>query len=76
MRMTLVLKDGRRLETFVEHAIGSSKNPMSDAQLEAKFKGLTGGILPAGRAGRVLEFCWKLEQAPDASELARLASVT
>src|SRR4029453_448419 len=33
----ITLKDGRLLEKQIEHAIGSAKNPMTDAQLEAKF---------------------------------------
>ena len=32
------LKDGRTLEKHVEHAIGSLARPMSDADLEAKFR--------------------------------------
>jgi 2-methylcitrate dehydratase PrpD len=30
VRMTVSLKDGRRLEKYIEHAIGSAKNPMSE----------------------------------------------
>ena len=74
VRITMVLKDGRRLDKFIEHAIGSARNPMSDAQLETKFKALTEGVLPVGRVNRLIEFCWQLEKAPDAAQLARLAS--
>jgi 2-methylcitrate dehydratase PrpD len=75
VRIAIVLKDSRRLEKFVEHAVGSAKNPMSNAQLEAKFKGLVGGILPAARVDRLIELCWNLEHAPDAAELARQAAL-
>lgn len=74
VRIAILLKDGGRQEKFIEHATGSAQNPMSDTQLEAKFKGLADGILPAERIERLIEFCWKLEQAPDAAELARLAA--
>jgi len=74
VRISVLLKDGRRLEGSVEHAIGSAKNPMSDAQLEAKFKGLAAPILGTGRANRLMEFCRDLEKAADAGELARLAA--
>jgi hypothetical protein len=47
---------------------------MTDSQLEAKFKGLAEGVLPAGRASRLIDFCWNLEQAADAAHLARLAA--
>ena len=71
VRLNVVLKDGRRFDKYIEYAIGSARNPMTDAQLEAKFKGLTESILPAGR---VIDFCWNLEKAQDAAQLARLAA--
>lgn len=74
VRIAIVLKDGRRLEKFIEHAIGSARNPMTDAQLEAKFRGLAEGVLPGEGAGRLIDFCWNLEKAADAGQLARLAA--
>jgi 2-methylcitrate dehydratase PrpD len=74
VRVSVLMKDGRRLDKFIEHAIGSAQNPMSDAQLERKFKGLAEGILPTDRVNRLVNFCWNLEQAPDAAQLAHLAA--
>jgi len=74
VRVSVLLKDGRRLDKFIEHATGSARNPLSDAQLEAKFKGLAEGILPTDRVDRLINFCWNLERAPDAAQLARLAA--
>ena len=74
VRIAVLLKDGRQLDKFIEHAIGSAGNPMTDAQLETKFKGLVDGVLLGSRADRLIEFCWKLEQAPDAAQLAHLAT--
>lgn len=74
VRVTIQLKDGRRLEKHIEHAIGSAKNPMSDSQLEAKFRGLADGILPAGRIDRLIELCWTVGGLADVSELARAAA--
>jgi len=42
--ITAVLTDGRRVQVRVEHAIGSLQNPMTDAQLEAKFHGLSDAV--------------------------------
>ena len=36
--MTIVLKDGRTLHRFIEHAIGSVEVPMTDKQLEAQVR--------------------------------------
>ncbi len=74
-RVLITLKDGRRLEKYVQHAIGSLENPMSDAALDAKFLDLTNGVLPSEKSRRVLELCRNMEKLPAASELAQAASV-
>jgi len=74
VRIAVTLRDGRRLEKFVEHAVGSSKNPLPDAQIEAKVRRLAEGVLPGERVQRVIDFCWQLERAKDAGELAKLAA--
>lgn len=72
-RVAIVLKDGRRLETFVEHAVGSVDRPMSDADLEAKVTGLCEGVLPPDRTRRLIELCWKVDTLDRASALAEVA---
>ena len=47
--VTIRLKSGKTLEKYVEHAVGSLGRPMSDADLEAKFRGLATGILSEER---------------------------
>jgi 2-methylcitrate dehydratase PrpD len=72
--MTLKTKDGRSFEKHVEHAVGSLQRPMSNADLEDKFRRLAGGVLPAAQADEVLAMCWKLESMPDMSMLAKAGS--
>src|SRR5579871_3883857 len=48
--VTIRLSDGRSLERHVPHASGSAANPMSDAQLERKFRSLVDPIVGADRA--------------------------
>jgi 2-methylcitrate dehydratase PrpD len=74
VRATVTLKDGRKLEQFIEHAIGSMENPMTDAALEAKFTDLADGVLPAARARRLLELCWKAEGLSSAADIAKAAA--
>jgi 2-methylcitrate dehydratase PrpD len=69
----IALRDGRHLQIFVPHAIGSIERPMTDADLEAKFAGLAEGILPAGRTRHLMDLCWKLEALADVAEVARAA---
>jgi 2-methylcitrate dehydratase PrpD len=73
VRITLVTKDGRRVEKFVEHAVGSLDHPMSDADLEAKFTGLANGVLSPERQRRLTDLCWDIASLPDASAVARAA---
>ena len=73
VRVVVLLRDGRRFEKYIEHAIGSAKNPMTDQQLEAKFTGLAAGILPPARIQHLMELCWTVEKLPDAAEIARTA---
>ncbi|TCQ92607.1 MmgE/PrpD family protein [Pseudomonas sp. JUb52] len=71
--MTVVLKDGRELHKYIQHAIGSVEVPMTDEQLEAKFSDLAEGVLPRQQTQALLENCWKVEQLTDAGQIARAA---
>ena len=73
VRATIVMKDGRRLEKFIEHVVGSVERPMSDADLEAKFLSLTDGVLPEAQARRVMALCRTIETLPGAAAIAEAA---
>jgi 2-methylcitrate dehydratase PrpD len=74
VRITIALKDGRRLEKFIEHAIGSVEKPMSDAALEAKFTDLAAGILPPDQIRRLMDLCWNIDDLHAAAEVAKAAT--
>src|SRR5262249_27247217 len=61
-RAVITLRDGRRLETFVEHAIGSVERPMSDRDLDAKVRDLCDGVLEPGQAARLIDVCRNIER--------------
>ncbi len=69
------LKDGRTLERRVEHALGTLERPMSDADLEAKFRGLTAGILTDQQSSEVIRLCWAVNTLSDAGAIVRAVSV-
>lgn len=71
--VTAVLSDGRRVHVFVEHAIGSLANPMTDGQLATKFRGMAEPLLGSQRCAQLMSACWGLGQAPDVRALVRLA---
>jgi 2-methylcitrate dehydratase PrpD len=72
VHVTAHLKDGRRVQVHVEHAIGSLQNPLSDAQLEAKFNALVHPVLGEARARDITRTCWSLAALPDTRSLTRL----
>ncbi|MGC1175009.1 MmgE/PrpD family protein [Polaromonas sp.] len=71
--VTAVLTNGRRVHVFVEHAIGSLQNPMTDAMLEAKFHGLSDAVLGAARTAELIQACWTVGKAADLRTLTALA---
>ena len=68
---TITLEDGRSFHKFIEHAVGSQEQPMTDKQLEDKFTGLAEEILPRDRMRRLMELCWSAWDLPDAGEIGR-----
>lgn len=58
-------RDGRRLTSRVELPLGHWDNPLSDADLQAKFLRLAGAALGAARAAKAAALVARVEQ-PDA----------
>jgi len=73
--VTLTLKDGRTYTETVAHATGAPENPMTDAQLEEKFRGLAEDVLPKPRCKRLLSMLWNLDKVDDIRELTALLRV-
>src|ERR1700733_2954050 len=71
--MTIVLKDGRRLHRYIEHAVGSLDAPMSDRALEAKFADLADSVIPASAIRPVMDACWNVESLNNAGEIAKMS---
>jgi 2-methylcitrate dehydratase PrpD len=66
-----------RGETFVQKVVvpkGEPTNFLSEAELRAKFAGLTGTMLGAERAARLADAVLAIDAAKDVSGLMRLAS--
>ena len=65
------LRDGRRLEKFVEQSLGNIHRPLTDRQLEEKFRDQAVLVLPARDVETAIELCWKIDQLEDVGELVR-----
>jgi 2-methylcitrate dehydratase PrpD len=70
-RVTIRLRGGRAVDTFVEHAIGSLDRPMSDGDLAAKFEALASVVLGKPQIDGLVALCWGIEKLGNAGELAR-----
>ena len=65
VKARVTLADGRVLDAHVAHARGSLQRPMSDSDLEAKFRGQAQGVLAAECLDRLVELCWRIESSAD-----------
>ena len=72
--MTVQLKDGRRLHIFVQHAIGSLQNPMTDSMLEGKFHGLCDPVLGVAPSSALIAELWQVGQAANLARIVQLGS--
>jgi 2-methylcitrate dehydratase PrpD len=70
--LRITLTDGRVLEQRVDHAIGSLARPMSDGDLEAKFRALCAPMLVSEQVDTLIDQCWHLETLAAAGTLARM----
>lgn len=72
VRVKAELNDGRTLEQYVEQRRGSSHHPLSQAELEAKFRRTAASALGAPAADRLLNAILEVDRLADTGELARL----
>lgn len=73
--LDLIFTDGRREAIRVEYHRGHPKNPMSDAEIEEKFRTLAGDQMPRAQTDKLLDCMWNLEKLTDVRELIALTQV-
>jgi 2-methylcitrate dehydratase len=73
--LELVLKNGQRKNVRVEYHRGHWKNPMTDAEMEEKFRLLARRQLPAPRIDALLKQLWALEEVNNIGALVELTRV-
>lgn len=69
-RVRVLLANGAAHEMFVEHARGCLARPMTDAELDAKFRRLAATELAPHEVENLAQQCWSLASLPDAAALA------
>ena len=73
VEVTIRLAGGAAHTTHVEHATGSPQNPMSDAQLETKYRAIAGEAIGTERAEALLAAVRALSDVPDSRAAIELA---
>jgi 2-methylcitrate dehydratase len=68
-RLTLTTKSGATLVREIHYAKGHPKNPMDDAEIEAKFHKLADGVLGGEAVDRALKVLWKFPELRNVSEV-------
>src|SRR5690606_33106717 len=71
VRIEVQLDDGTVLEKFVEQSLGNVHRPLSNADLEEKFRDQAVLALPAEQVEALIEQSWRIDELADAGELAR-----
>jgi 2-methylcitrate dehydratase PrpD len=65
------LRDGRRLAKFVEQSLGNTHRPLTDRQLDDKFRDQAVLVLPADVVESLIQSCWNLDQLDDVGQLVK-----
>ena len=71
-KIEVVTTDGRHLVESASFPKGHPQNPISDEELEAKFRSLVGSQLTEGQVQQALAALWRLEDMKDAGEIIDL----
>jgi 2-methylcitrate dehydratase PrpD len=70
------MSDGRRFTQFVEASLGNLARPLSDAQLEAKFREQAEFVLAPGAIDPLVDACWAIDRLDDVNQLVLAAVPT
>lgn len=70
--LVIKLKNGKTIHKEVIYSRGHPKNPMSDSEIEKKFKRLVKGHITAQKADKLLELVWNLDKVKDISKLVSI----
>ncbi|MCG8404756.1 MAG: MmgE/PrpD family protein [Phycisphaerales bacterium] len=68
-RLKLRMKDGRVYEKTVKYPRGHAGNPMTDEEVEEKFRRLAEGVIPTKLQNKLLRDMWSLEKSKSVKNL-------
>ena len=70
-RIILTLANGKTLSKEVAYPRGHAENPMTDAEVEAKFRGTVEPRFGKAKADKILSQCWELDKLTEVGSLVK-----
>ncbi|HTR34705.1 MAG TPA: MmgE/PrpD family protein [Bryobacteraceae bacterium] len=67
------LATGETLSRFVEKSLGNIHRPMTDRQLEVKFRDQAEMAIPPSQVNRLIDLCWRIDELANVDELIQTA---
>ncbi len=74
--LEIVLKSGQSKNVRVTYHRGHFKNPMTDAEMEEKFRSLASRQLPPERVDNLVRQLWAVEEMPKAGVLVEMTRIS
>jgi 2-methylcitrate dehydratase PrpD len=74
--LTVKLKNGKVYTKRVDYAKGTPQNPLTAAEIEAKFRGLVAGIIPDNQAENIIKIVKNIEKLENIQSLVNLMVAT
>lgn len=71
-RVTVRTASGNEYVKQVDYPLGHPRHPLSDREIEEKFRSLAAGLFARARAGQVIDMVWRLESLEDVGKLMPL----
>lgn len=71
-RVSITTLEGKTHTAQVDHAKGSPANPLSDAEIIAKFRANAGGLVSSQRMDEIIQATWAFDKIDDLGEYMRL----
>jgi 2-methylcitrate dehydratase len=73
--LEVVTGSGQRYSSRVAYHKGHFKNPLTDSEVEDKFRSLAGPLLPAAQTDALLDRLWHLDDVDDVGEIFALMKI-
>ncbi|HZM44855.1 MAG TPA: MmgE/PrpD family protein [Burkholderiales bacterium] len=73
--VTVTTRSGQRYSAEVAYHKGHYKNPLTDAEVETKFRSLAQDLLSPSQTDSLLDRLWHLEEVKDIGEILRLTVI-